>query len=120
MKSPVKTAGLPGQAAGNAVPGRGKGLVAALFACCLLGSGSAVADDSCTSVLCLYGKLTGNSGGSACSGPEKAYFSILVKKHGKIKWSDTASQRGKFLNSCDGADPSYNKKINDKFGTILG
>jgi hypothetical protein len=120
MKPSAKTAGLLGQAAGNAVPGRGKKLVCAVLALGLLASGSAFAEDSCKSVLCMYGKLTGNSGGSACSGAEQAYFDILVKKHGKIKWTDTASQRGKFLNSCDGADPSYTKKINDKFGKLLG
>jgi hypothetical protein len=120
MNSSVKTAGRPGPAASKAMPGRGKKLACALLAFGLLGSGSAFAEDSCKSVLCMYGKLTGNSGGSACSGAEQAYFDILVKKHGKIKWSDTASQRGKFLNSCDGADPSYTKKINDKFGKLLG
>lgn len=120
MKPSVKTAGLPVAAAGNAVPGRSKKLACAMLALGLLASGSAFAEDSCKSVLCLYGKLPGNNGGSACSGAEQAYFDILVKKHGKIKWSDTASQRGKFLNSCDGADPSYTKKINDKFGKLLG
>jgi hypothetical protein len=120
MKNSAKTAGLSGPAAGNAMPGRSKKLACAMLALSLLASGSAFAEDSCKSVLCMYGKLTGNSGGSACSGAEQAYFDILVKKHGKIKWSDTASQRGKFLNSCDGADPSYTKKINDKFGKLLG
>lgn len=120
MKPSAKTAGLPGQAAGKAVPGRGKKLACAVFAFCLLGSGSAFAKDPCKSVLCLYGKFTGNSGGSECSGAERDYFSILAKKHGKIKWSSTASQRGAYLNSCQGADSSYTKKINDKFGKVLG
>ncbi|RML51128.1 Killer protein, partial [Pseudomonas syringae pv. pisi] len=62
MKIFSKTADRQGQAAGNAVPGRGKTRVCALFAVCLLGSGSAFAGDPCKSVLCLYGKFTGNSG----------------------------------------------------------
>ncbi|RMV21305.1 hypothetical protein ALP15_04744, partial [Pseudomonas savastanoi] len=58
-------------------PGRGKTLLCALFAVCLLDSGSAFAGDPCKSVLCLYGKFTGNSGGSECRTAEQDYFSIL-------------------------------------------
>lgn len=120
MKPLAKTAGLPGPAAGNAEPGYRKKLVCAVLALGLLASGSAFAKDPCKSVLCLYGKFTGSSGGSECSSAERDYFSILAKKHGKIKWSSTASQRGAYLNSCQGADSSYTKKINDKFGKVLG
>ncbi|KPY51246.1 Killer protein, partial [Pseudomonas syringae pv. rhaphiolepidis] len=52
-----KTADRQGQAAGNAVPGRGKTRVCALFAVCLMGSGSAFAGDPCKSVLCMFGRL---------------------------------------------------------------
>ena len=120
MNVSVKTADLSGQAAGNAVSGRGKKMVCAVFTLCLLGSSSAFAKDPCKSVLCLFGKFTGNSGGSECRTAERDYFSILAKKHGKIKWSKTASQRGEYLDSCKGADSSYTKKINDKFGKVLG
>ncbi|RMQ24702.1 putative killer protein [Pseudomonas syringae pv. delphinii] len=88
-----KTVDRQGQAAGNAVPGRGKTRVCALFAICLLSSGSAFAGDPCKSVLCMFGRLTGNSGGSECRTAEQDYFSILVKKHGNIKWSQTATAR---------------------------
>ncbi len=120
MNTFSKTADRQGQAAGNAVPGRGKTLVCALFAVCLFGSGSAYAGDSCKSVLCMFGKLTGNSGGSACSSAERDYFSILVKKHGNIKWGKTATARQNYLNSCPSADRGYTKKINDKFGKVQG
>ncbi|MCQ3022716.1 TrbM/KikA/MpfK family conjugal transfer protein [Pseudomonas savastanoi] len=120
MNTYCKTADRQGHAAGNAVPGRGKTRVCALFAVCLLGSGSAFAGDPCKSVLCLYGKFTGNSGGSECRSAELDYFSILVKKHGNIKWSQTATARQDYLNSCPGADQSYTQKINDKFGKVRG
>ncbi|SOS42669.1 IncN plasmid killer protein (plasmid) [Pseudomonas syringae] len=95
-----KTADPQDQAAGKAVSGRGKTRVCALLAVCLLGSGSAFAGDPCKSVLCLYGKFTGNSGGSECRSAEQDYFSILVKKHGNIRWSQTATARQDYLNSC--------------------
>ncbi|RMM71609.1 Killer protein [Pseudomonas syringae pv. maculicola] len=120
MNTFSKTADRQGHVAGNAVPGRGKTLLCALFAVCLLGSGSAFAGDPCKSVLCLYGKFTGNSGGSECRSAEQDYFSILVKKHGNIRWSQTASARQDYLNSCPGADSGYTKKINDKFGKVRG
>jgi hypothetical protein len=120
MNTFSKTAGPQGQAEGNAVPDRCKKLVCALFAVCLFGSGSAYAGDSCKSVLCMFGKLTGNSGGSACSSAERDYFSIVVKKHGNIKWGKTATARQNYLNSCSGADRSYTQQINAKFGKVMG
>jgi hypothetical protein len=112
MKKPFSTAG-------NAVRDRSRKMAAVLFAVCLLGSTTASAD-SCKTVLCMYGKLTGNSGGSECSSAEADYFNIIKKKHGDISWSRTATARGQFLNSCGGADSAINKKINDKFGKVMG
>lgn len=80
----------------------------------------AFASDPCKTVLCMFGKLTGNSGGGECSSAEQDYFDILVKKHGKVNWSKTATARGDFLNSCPGADKGPNKKINDTFGKVFG
>ncbi|MEQ4258904.1 TrbM/KikA/MpfK family conjugal transfer protein [Pseudomonas syringae] len=118
MNSFRKTVDRQGQAAGNAVSGRGKTRVCALFTACLLSSGSAFAGDPCKSVLCMFGRLTGSSGGSECRTAEQDYFSILVKKHGNIKWSQTATARQDYLNSCPSADRGYTKKINDKFGKV--
>ncbi len=95
-------------------------LATALLGTALLGATPAFAADPCTVVLCMYGKLTGNSGGSACSNPAKAYFDIVSKKKGAINWARTAALRGQFLNGCSGADQSVNKKINDKFGKVMG
>ena len=120
MKTSVHAADRPGQTEGNAVPGRGQKLVCAVFAACLLGSPQAFAGDACKSVLCMFGRFTGNSGGSECSSAERDYFSILVKKHGNIKWSKTATARLNYLDSCPEADRGYTKKINDKFGKVRG
>lgn len=81
---------------------------------------SAFAGDACKTVLCMYGRFTGNSGGSECNTAEQDYFNIVAKKHGKVNWSKTATLRGEFLNSCPGADGGINKKINDKFGKVMG
>lgn len=86
----------------------------------MLGLAPAFAGDPCKTVLCMYGKFTGNSGGSECSTAEQDYFNIIAKKHGKVNWGKTATLRGEFLNSCPGADGGINKKINDKFGKVMG
>lgn len=95
-------------------------LALALLSLTVFGAPPAMAKDPCKAVLCLFGKLTGNSGGSECSGAELDYFSILIKRKGKIKWSQTASAREQFLNSCSAADKGVNKKINGKFGRVFG
>ncbi|WP_242201860.1 MULTISPECIES: TrbM/KikA/MpfK family conjugal transfer protein [unclassified Pseudomonas] len=100
---------------------QGRRILAALV---LIFSASVVtpasAKDPCKTVLCMFGKLTGNSGGSECSSAEADYFGITVKKHGKINWGKTATARGQFLDSCPGADKGSNKKINDTFGKVMG
>lgn len=78
--------------------------------------GAEEANPVCEVVLCLFGKMNGASQ-SECKSAEKKYFSILKKKRGKIRWSDTAKERLSFLNSCPSPE---NDKINDKFGKILG
>ncbi|PVZ82682.1 conjugal transfer protein [Serratia sp. S1B] len=80
----------------------------------------AIAADACESVLCLYGKATGNSGGSQCSNGEKAFFNILKKKKGSIKWNETFDARKSFLNQCSSADPSAISLIMSKFGKTKG
>lgn len=77
------------------------------------------AADPCESVLCLYGKTTGNSGGSDCNGPEKAFFSInSFKKHHHFNPSKTADMRKNFLVQCKTADPAAISKIISKFGRM--
>lgn len=76
--------------------------------------------DACTVTLCMFGKLTGNSGGSECSSAEKKFFSIEVKKRGKFKPGPTFDARKEFLGECSGSDPAYSDKIMDKFGKVRG
>lgn len=76
--------------------------------------------DACTVTLCMFGKLTGNSGGSECKSAEKKFFSIQVKKHGKFKPAATYEARKLFLGECPGSDPAYSDKILDKFGKVRG
>lgn len=91
-----------------------------LIGLAMLGATPAFAKDPCKTVLCMYGRFTGNSGGSECNTAEQDYFNILIKKHGDVRWGKTSTARGQFLNSCPGADGGINKKINDKFGKVMG
>lgn len=93
-----------------------KQLAAALLLCVAVTAPSVYASDPCKTVMCMFGKFTGNSGGSECTAPEADYFNIVVKKKHGINWNATASARGQFLNSCPSADRGFTQKINDKFG----
>lgn len=91
--------------------------IAAALLCLTAGfSTPSFADDACESVLCLYGKATGNSGGNECRSAEKYFFNILKKKKGSIRWNKTFDARKSFLNQCSSADPSAISKIMSKFG----
>lgn len=93
-----------------------KHLTAVLMLIVAVNAPSAYAGDPCKTVLCMFGKFTGNSGGSECVAPEADYFAIKIKKKRGIDWNATASARGQFLNSCPTADRGFTQKINDKFG----
>lgn len=86
----------------------------------LLSSPAAHAKDPCKMVMCMWGKFSGDDGGDECDSAEQEYFSILVKKKGKIRWSDTAKERLKQQNSCPTAERGKTKQINDKFGKARG
>ncbi|ELW2866048.1 conjugal transfer protein [Salmonella enterica] len=79
----------------------------------------AKAEDSCKVVLCMFGKLTGTSGGE-CNSAINDYFSVKVFKDGDFNPGKTATKRLNLLNSCSTADRSDTKSINDKFGRIYG
>lgn len=79
------------------------------------------AADPCEVVLCMYGKVTGNSGGSECRSAEKAFFSInSFKKHHRFNPNKTADMRKDFLGECKAADPEVISKIVSKFGRVRG
>lgn len=76
------------------------------------------AADACESVICLYGKMTGNSGGGDCKSPEKAFFDIVKKnKHG-FQPSKTFKARNQFLGQCKTAEPTIVARIMKKFGKV--
>ncbi len=89
-------------------------LATALCAPLFAFSPASQAADACEIVLCMYGKLTGNSQ-SECKSAEKEYFSIVEKKKKKFSPSRTAKKRLEKLNECPSPE---NDKINNKFGTM--
>jgi TrbM. len=91
-------------------------VLTALLACGA--SMPALAGDPCKVTLCMWGKFTGQSGGSECSSSVAEFFGIQVWKHGKFKASSTSNERAKFLNQCP-EDKAEQKQIINKFGRLL-
>jgi hypothetical protein len=77
-------------------------------------------DTPCDMVMCLGGRVAGESGGSGCSSAEKKYFSIIATKHGKFSPSRTAKERDKELRKCSSGNEDNVSKIGDKFGGARG
>lgn len=96
-----------------------KTVIAAAVLCLTAGTPIySFAADPCEAVLCMYGKATGNSGGGECKSAEKAFFNIVKKKKGSIRWGKTFDARKSFLNQCSSADPAAISKIMSKFGKV--
>nr|EEJ7372839.1 conjugal transfer protein [Salmonella enterica subsp. enterica] len=96
-----------------------KAVIAAAVLCLTAGTPIySFAADPCEVVLCMYGKATGNSGGGECKSAEKAFFNIVKKKKGSIRWGKTFDARKSFLNQCSSADPAAISKIMSKFGKV--
>lgn len=75
----------------------------------------------CEVVLCMYGKATGNSGGSECHSAVRAFFKInAFKKHHRFNPTKTFNMRKQFLGQCSNADPVAVSKILSKFGKVRG
>ena len=86
-----------------------------------LSSPAAFAADPCATVLCMAGKVMGKSGGSSCSGPESAFFSILEFDPKGIDWKATVKARRSFLKRCSSPDPQgWVSKIISQFGRSRG
>lgn len=96
--------------------------IAAALLCLSAGfSAPTFAADPCEVVLCMFGKATGNSGGSECSSAEKSFFKInAFKKKGRFDPSKTSNMRKEFLGECKAADPEAIAKIISQFGRIRG
>ncbi|NDO82805.1 KikA protein [Citrobacter sp. NCU1] len=74
--------------------------------------------DPCVVVLCMYGKVTGNSGGGECSSPEKNFFKITKKKKGSFSPNRTSDARKAFISQCDTAGKDTIDKIISKYGKV--
>ncbi|ATX95867.1 MULTISPECIES: TrbM/KikA/MpfK family conjugal transfer protein [Citrobacter] len=96
-----------------------KAISSVLFLCVMaLCSTSVLAADACEVVLCMYGKATGNGGGSECQSAERVFFNIVKKnKHGFLP-DHTANARQSFLSECDSADPAAIGQIISKYGRV--
>ena len=97
-----------------------KFFIAFLFVFSALFGTSALADDPCETCTCMYGKLVGKGGGSACNSAIAKYFSIIVYKKKKINWGATSNARLDYLNSCKGSDKNFNQAINAVYGGAAG
>ncbi len=79
------------------------------------------AEDPCKVIMCMAGKLTGDSGGSECNSAEAAFFNIVKKnKHGFLP-NHTRDARKAFLNECPdngegGSNQSMISQIISKYG----
>ena len=77
-------------------------------------------DDACGAILCLAGEMTGVSGGHACQGYLRQYFSIVEKHHGDFSPSRTARKRLEFLDQCPSGQADTKEQVNDRYGTRRG
>ncbi|ECC1675598.1 IncN plasmid KikA protein [Salmonella enterica] len=81
------------------------------------------AADPCAVIVCMGGKLTGNSGGSDCNSAEAAFFNIVKKKKHGFSPGRTKDAREQFLNECPdegegGNNKSLIKQIISKYGKV--
>lgn len=69
---------------------------------------------------CMYGKATGNSGGSKCKSAERDFFNIVKKnKHG-FQPGRTFDARKAFLGECPDAGKEAINTILSKYGRKRG
>lgn len=54
----------------------------------------------CETLVCMMGKVAGQSGGDSCDQPIKDFFSIKRYHRGHLDLGPTSDERRKFLNQC--------------------
>ena len=91
-----------------------------ILLCVSLVAGSAHAADPCQTLLCMAGKLQGQSGGGNCDAPISDYFSIVeFEKRGRFDAGKTATARLNFLHRCPAPSASdWPSQINAAYGTL--
>ena len=90
---------------------------AIILALSITSRAQAQSDAACGAVLCLYGPLTGASGGEGCAAYIASYYAIRVFSHG-FDGGLTSVARLAFLNQCSTAEAAIISAINAKFGTV--
>lgn len=87
----------------------------------LIFTASAAQANPCETLLCMAGKLSGQSGGSACSQPISDYFGIIrYGKHWRFSPGATAAARLNLLNSCPAPGiGNLLSQINAVYGAML-
>ncbi|MDR5781243.1 TrbM/KikA/MpfK family conjugal transfer protein [Caballeronia sp. LZ065] len=75
---------------------------------------------SCDSLMCMAGKVQGQSGGGGCDQPIKDFFSIKRYHHGHLDLGPTSDARRQFLDQCPGSQQNASSidGIISQFGTI--
>jgi hypothetical protein len=74
---------------------------------------------SCDTLMCMAGKVNGQSGGDSCNQPIKDFFSIKKYHHGHLDLGPTSDARRQFLNDCPGSQQNASNidGIISQFGT---
>lgn len=74
---------------------------------------------SCDTLMCMAGKVNGQSGGDDCNQPIKDFFSIKKYHHGHLDLGPTSDARRQFLNDCPGSQQNASNidGIISQFGT---
>lgn len=92
-------------------------LSAIAMSLCLV-TGSAVAADSCATILCLGGSMLGGKGGAMCDDPIQDYFDIKKYRHGKFSESKTFRARQDYLEKCKDGSYTDKARIQAKYGMV--
>lgn len=74
---------------------------------------------SCDTLVCMAGKVRGQSGGDDCNQPIKDFFSIKKYHHGHLDLGPTSDARREFLTQCPGSQQNASSidGIISQFGT---
>ena len=74
---------------------------------------------SCDTLMCMAGKVQGQSGGGDCDQPIKDFFAIKRFHHGHLDLGPTSDARRQFLDQCPGSQQNASTidEIISQFGT---
>lgn len=74
---------------------------------------------SCDTLICMAGKVHGQTGGGDCDQPIKDFFAIKRYHHGHLDLGPTSDARRQFLDQCPGSQQNASNidGIISQFGT---